>query len=263
MPTFRVVAYGCSHEPICHPGYFQWLLKTIEEVKPHYIYNLGDLYEGIAGSRHTKDPRHNWSLMDEHRAVAKHIKAINEVAPHASKYWLYGNHDDNLFGVHADRLPEDLRELANWQTHEFVAKELSGWRVKETYKHGARVYLGQLSFGHGCPVGGSSAKDEAYSYGVPYGLDVRSHTHRPEAVTQAKERQVLLPYSYCNVGTGADWEKMHYMDRQSKLLWGRGCLVAEVNCAGEGREVRASKNWDAEVLVHSYANEGRFNLRVG
>lgn len=251
MPIFRGVAFGCLHAPITHPGYFDWLIGQIEEFKPDYLFNLGDWYEGLAGSRHSRDPRHNWTIFTEHNAVKQQAEAFNLAAPNATKYWVYGNHDDNLFGIHADRVPEDLREVVQWNNHEGVRKALEGWRVRETYKHGERVYLGQISLGHGCPVTESAAKDEVYSFGVPYGLDIRSHTHRPEPVTQARERKVVLPYYYANTGTGADWDKMHYMDRQSKQLWGRGAVFFEVSCRGEGKEVKAQPNWEAETRVHS------------
>lgn len=257
MPTYRFAAFSCLHAPITHKGYFSWLLKQLEEFKPTHVVNLGDWYEGLAGTRHSRDERHSWSLWDEHVAVAMQARAINEVCPTAVKVWISGNHDDNAFGIHADRIPKDLREVAQWRNHQEVSQALKGWRIKETYKHGERYYLGQVSFGHGCPVTDASAKDEAYLYGVPYGLDIRGHTHRPEPVTQARERKVPMPYWHANAGTGADWDKMYYMDRQSKALWGRGLVIGEVTCSGEGKEVKAKRNWDAELLVHSWAHSSR------
>jgi len=257
MPSFRFLAFGCSHAPLTHAGYWEWLIRKIEWFKPDYVVNCGDWYEGLAGTRHAKDPRHDWDLFDEHRAVAEQATAINFAAPNATKVWISGNHDDNAFGIHADRIPSDLRRVSHWQSNEAVQSSLAGWIIKDRYRHGERYYLGQISFGHGCPVTDASAKDECYLYGVPYGLDIRSHTHRPEPVTQCRERKVILPYWYANTGTGADWDRMYYMDRQSKALWGRGCVIGEVSCRGEGREVRATKNWSAETLIHSWAHQNR------
>jgi len=256
MAKFKFAALSCLHAPITHKGYFEWVLKQLEEFKPDVFVNLGDWYEGLAGTRHARDPRHNWTLMDEHRHVEAQARAINEVIPNAHKVWLAGNHDDNAFGIHADRIPPDLREVACWRANAGVSEALSRWHVIDEYKHGTRWYLGSVSFGHGCPVTDASAKDEAYTYGVPYGLDIRGHTHRPERVTQCRERKALLPYWYANPGCGADWEKMHYMDRQSKVLWGRGMVVGECLANGlkEGRKAYAARNWDAEVIIHSWAH---------
>lgn len=262
MAIKRGVAFGCLHAPITHDGYFNWLIQSIEEFKPDYIVNLGDWYEGLAGSRHSRDERHDWDVMQEHRAVAGQASAFNAAAPNAKKVWLYGNHDDNFFGIHADRLPRDLRAAANWR-NSLAAAPLEDWIIRERYRHGERYYLGQLSFGHGVNLADAGPRDECYSYAVPNGLDVLAHTHRPVAVTQCRERKVILPYSHCNVGTGADWDRMYYMDRNSKALWGRAALFFEVNTKGEGREWRATKAWDAEIRAHSYANPVRSNLRVG
>jgi hypothetical protein len=254
MAMFRAVAFSCLHAPITHKGYFDWLIRQIEEFRPTHIYNLGDWLEGLAATRHVKDPRHNWDAQDELDALLEQHRAIRDAAPDAKLTWLWGNHDDNLLGVHGDRLDPALRRLIN---NSGALKEVRDSWLLKPYRHSTRAYLGQLSFGHGCSIGNASGKDEAYSYGVPYGLDVRGHTHRPEPVTQARERQALLPFHYCNVGTGADWSKMHYMDRNSMVMWGRGMLKAEVSCSGEGRQVQARKNWDAEVLVHSFASPER------
>jgi len=257
MANYKFCAFSCLHAPITHKGYFDWLIKQIEEHKPDVVVNLGDWYEGLAGSRHQRDPRHNWTLWDEHRAVAEQARAINDAAPSATRrVWLAGNHDDNTFGIHGDRIPPDLREVVQWRNNAEVKDALKGWITKE-YKHGARWYLGQVSFGHGCPVTDAAAKDEAYLYGVPFGLDIRGHTHRPEPITQARERKAILPYWYANPGTGAEWNRMFYMARQSTALWGRGCIIGEAKCAGEGREVKATRNWDAELLVHSWAHPHR------
>jgi 3',5'-cyclic AMP phosphodiesterase CpdA len=257
------MAYGCLHAPITHQGYFNWLIKQVEDFKPDVLVNLGDWYEGLAGSRHSRDPRHNWSLLDEHKAVAAQAEAINLAAPHALKVWLAGNHDDNAFGIHADRIPKDLRDVVQWRANERVNKALEGWKVYSDYHHGARFYAGQVSFGHGCPVTDASAKDEAYCYGVPFGLDIRAHTHRPEMVTQARERKVVLPYWYANTGTGADWDKMHYMDRQSKALWGRAMVYGELTCARDKfcKETYGGPNWVAETKVYNWANPRR-DLRL-
>lgn len=99
----RIVAFSCLHAPITHKGYFDWLIGQIEESKPHYIVNLGDWYEGKWAKRWAKHKDENWSVLDEHKAVAEQAKAINLAAPKATKIWLYGNHDDNSFNVHPDR----------------------------------------------------------------------------------------------------------------------------------------------------------------
>jgi hypothetical protein len=97
-------------------------------------------------------------------------------------------------------------------------------------------------------------------YGVPFGLHVSAHTHAPVAVTQGELSKYYLPYWVANVGTGMDWEQAGYMERASKHKWGRGLVRGTVSRASvtQYKSLYKSPQWEAELLVHSYASRNRF-----
>lgn len=250
----KFLAFSCQHQPTTHVGYQEWLLEQIRVHKPDVIVNLGDWYEGLAASRWPKHPTQVWTLFDEHRAVAKQAREINEVAPTAKRWWLYGNHDSNLFNE-PHRIPEDLKPAVQWRAMPEICKPLFEWDVLDVYSHRSKRRLGPVTFQHGTDLQQSAEKDNSYHYGTPFGLYVAGHTHRPLRVTQCRERKALLPYWYANVGCGMDFEKAaHYMNRASMNLWGRACIIGDCAGADQRRTAYASRQWDAEVLVHSMSN---------
>lgn len=255
MARKRFLAYSCPHEPIVNRGWFNWLIGKIEEHKPDYIVCLGDLYEGKAAKRWPAWSDEKWTLEDEHRAVVQHIEAVNSAGRDAIKYWLYGNHDENLFGNAPDRIHEDLKDAIQWRNHALVSVALSSWRVVAQYGHRVRLRLGPLTFQHGVDITSGLAREGqlAAYYGTPYGLYIRGHTHKPLPVSRVEWGQFPLPYWFANPGTGADWKRMHYMDRCSMARWGRGCIIGEASGIEQRRSAYGSKQWSAETLIHSMA----------
>lgn len=253
----RFAAFSCLHAPITDPKYFAWLIKQLEEFKPAHVVNLGDWYEGKAAKRWPSWSDEKWSLEDEHRAVYRQAQALNDACPDAQFYWLYGNHDDNLFGIQPDRIADDLKDSVQWDRRADLSEELALWKVVRKYNHREKLRLGPVTFQHGCAANVSAEKDSSYLYGTPYGLYIQGHTHRPVRVTRAEERQKFLPFWYANPGCGADWGRMHYMDRMSMAKWGRGLIVGEIpeSSIRESRTAYASKNWDAELRIHSMAHD--------
>lgn len=249
----KILGFSCLHAPITHGQYFNWLIGQIEEFKPDHIVNMGDWVEGIAMSRWPKNDRQRWTWYDELKALSEQAVAINVAAPSAKKYWLYGNHDDNCFGDHPDRIPADLREAVQWRNNKDAAVALKDWNVIDRYTDRTRLRLGPITFQHGTSANQSAEKDKAYLNGTPYGLYIQGHTHRPVELTQARERQVRLPYWYCNPGTGIDFDKAFYMERCSMALWGRGAVLIETPGVEHSRTAYASKQWDATVKIHSMA----------
>lgn len=253
----RVIAFSCLHAPITDQDYFNWLIRQIEEFKPDHLVNLGDWYEAKAAKRWARHKDETWSLEDEHLEVARQAKEFSSRVENCT--WIYGNHDDNLFGDQPDRIDPDLKACIHWRGYKSTAAALESWKVIEDYSNAARYRLGQVTFQHGTLTNQSSEKDASYTHGVPFGLYVCGHTHRPVEVTQARERQHYLPYWYANPGFGADDTKMHYMDRLSKSLWGRGCIMIEISARSitQGKVAYTSPQWSAELRVHSYCAENR------
>lgn len=264
------LAFGCIHAPITHEGYWDWLLKQVNDFQPDIIVNLGDWFEGKAAKRWPEHPSETWDLAHEFKQVARQAAEINEIAPNSARYWLFGNHCDNVFNE-PHRLHKDVQPLVrDWQAINpyGIADALKDWKVTAKYGHDIKLRLGPLTFQHGCQTGKgipqSHLKDQAYAYARPFGLHVSAHTHEPVPVTQCRERSCWLPYWYANVGTGADWDRMHYMDRLSKQAWGRGCVLGEVNpdTIKHRRAAFSSREWDAETRVHSYFAESRCTKKM-
>ena len=251
----KIVAFSCLHAPISCKGYFDWLIGQIEEFKPNYIVNLGDWYEGKWAKRWLKHKDESWSVLDEHRKVAEQARAINQAAPKSQKIWLYGNHDDNAFSVHPDRTADDIVPAVHWEENKDASKALEKWSVVKKYGHDVLKRLGPITFQHGVDLSSAGIKRETVYYSTPFGLRVSGHTHRPTDVTQLELSGAPLPYWHVNPGCGADWDKMHYVDRMNKQNWGRGVVLIETAGVEQSRSAYASKQWDAELRIHSRADE--------
>jgi predicted phosphodiesterase len=251
----KFVAVSCLHAPITSETYFNWLMRLLEEVKPDAFINLGDWYEGKAAKRWPSWSDENWDIEKEHLEVAKQANEINSRVS-GLKVFMWGNHDDNQFGDVPDRIHKDVKSAVHYRNNVNVAPALKDWKVIEEYKHETTFRLGQLTFQHGAAANNSAEKDCAYLYGVPYGLYVCGHTHRPLEVTRAQERKVRLPYWYANPGCGANFDRMHYMDRLSKALWGRGAIVGEVSdsSVSNSKAFYGSPQWSAELRIESWAH---------
>lgn len=255
----RILNFTDLHGVLVHPGYFNWLIKQIEDFKPDYLVDTGDRVEGKPGKQWAKYPDERWTALDELRTLSEQTRALNDAAPNAKKIWIHGNHDEMLFGSLPARIPEDLQSLTDWRNLRGT-EPLEQWTIHEKYTHRFKVQLGQITFQHGCDVSKSperAMKDAAYQYAVPYGLYVCGHGHKPVPVTQCEERAIALPYWIANAGTGADWDRMHYMDRCSNHKWGRGVVKIECTEASirDSKTAYTKPQWQAELVIHSTARD--------
>lgn len=164
-----------------------------------------------------------------------------------------GNHDDNI--AQPGRLPKAVRSSILARKESVLGEHTQDWHTVP-YGHDHYYRIGQITFQHGCQTNLNAERDQALLYGVPYGLHVSAHTHRPIPPTliQLPGKVPVYGTHICNVGTGADWEKMRYIQRSNHALWGRGVLIFQVN-AKQKRAWFGSKQWDADLLIHSMANE--------
>ena len=261
---YRWLAFGCTHAPITDEKAWLWIVKQIDDYQPDFIIHLGDFLEGKAASRWDKDPRHKWRLNDEFNAFGEQVNQINLVAPKSKKFLLYGNHDSNLLHEF-HRLDDDAKGLALERWERMQHEELKGWTLPcSCYGHDQYFRLGQITFQHGGNTGKAQTQShlfkQAVEYGVPFGLHVSAHTHAPVSPKQFQHLDIHLPYWVANVGTLADWDQMHYMNRASRSLWGRGLVRGTVSKGSVDQRCAAyaRPQWTAELLVHSYASRNRF-----
>lgn len=136
-----LVAIGDLHAPFHSSKYLDWVLNIIEREKPHYVVQIGDLYDFYSWSRYGR----NMSVMtpfDElalGQAVAadmwKDIKAPEKIQ-------LLGNHDDRPAKRLAERFPEmePFVDLRNPFTFPGVRTE---------FDSAQEVHVGNLILMHG------------------------------------------------------------------------------------------------------------------
>lgn len=252
----KVIAFGCTHHPVSDAENTEWRNRQIAEFQPDVVVHMGDWMDADAASRWPNE--HEWTLQDEYDAVAADARTINRLVPDAKKVWIMGNHDDNLESP--NRIPKKLRDVCSWRNYSPLLYELSSWKIipyghrlkYEDNKWLGGYRIGQVTFQHGAEAGSSADMDQAVLYGVENGLWVGSHTHRPLPVQQAIMRnKIPLRYWFCNVGCGADWDKMEYVRRSNIARWGHGLLKLHVNPA---RSAFSSRQWEGEVVIRKMAH---------
>lgn len=250
MAWSKILAFGCTHLPIHSEQFRQWRLEQIREYNPDYVVNLGDWIECKFGSRWPSD--HKFDARREFHALKADAEDIRNAASKAKLVWVHGNHCDNW--NQPGRLPEDLRTLVGEYQELLLPEVMSDW-IHVPYGHDQFYRIGQVTFQHGCQTNVNAERDQSLLFGVPYGLHVSAHTHRPVDITAVKVNQHhIFGMYYCNVGTGADWNQMHYMDRLNKENWGRAIVKIEANDQ-PGKHYYAKRNWEAEFIRHSVKSE--------
>ena len=186
----------------------------------------------------------------------------------AKKVFIWGNHDSNLLHENG-RMLEDIRAAVTKEWGALRDGILKDWKiVGNCYSHDSVFRLGQVTFQHGCVTGKSQnlshLHKQGVQYGVPHGLHVSAHTHSAVAVSQMQWLDQPMPYYVANTGTGADWEKMYYMNRASKALWSRGLVRGTVSESAVRNNDHhfASPQWTAETLFHSHASQHKHDVRL-
>lgn len=245
-------AISCTHAPLQDDTAVALACRELESFKPDVFIHVGDLFEADYPAKF--DNERGWELEDELKAANTLLKQFHSAVGDAKKVLLIGNHDDNILGN--GRIHPKIRSLANFLDPEkrLVPELLDHWEIGAKYVYNREVgtyRIGQATFCHGFEAGTSSDEYQAYQLGVPFGISVFGHTHRPVPVTQAmRTKTVSLPYWYTNVGTLSHLESMNYMDRKRRALWGQGIVLGEsMLWRYEASMLPNSKLWDAETKI--------------
>lgn len=253
VDTARICSISCSHSPFSSAVAQAQLMDLLDRegaTLTHFVH-CGDLLEAAAASVHSGE--HSHTLADEFRHASAYLEAIRTALPDTCRlYWIWGNHDDNVFKKDPRRIPADLREMieigrdSRWP-------EFSRWtQIPYCKSKRGTLQIGQVVFQHGFDAGATSDELEALQInnitgGHAYRLFVRGHTHRPIPPTQCmRTRRIPLPWWYANVGTMGplhpDWAS-----RVDTSMWGAAALLVETKMDRPNR--LCARNWQAE-LVH-------------
>jgi predicted phosphodiesterase len=245
--------FACLHVPLQDKDFIDWLIEEIKRRKPDVIIHGGDGHEADSASRWPSE--YDWTLSDEFREHNEILKRIRKANPGSRRVFLPGNHDDNILAL--NRIDWKLRDLCDYRDHE---PELKNWEqpAKYIYDRERGVFrIGQVTFAHGYESGVSADEYQAYQLGLPYGLFVSGHTHRPVPVTQAQRTKAIkLPFWYANAGCGRDMVNVPYMLRRRRFDWGQGIVVGEADSWRYDSALMPQKPlWEAETLIYKMYGE--------
>lgn len=247
----RWAAVPDLHCPVRDAASFAETLKRVREQGPEVLVVLGDLLEAGAASRFENEEE--WSLEDEFADATEALTLLEDAAgPGCELVLLEGNHDHNI--RREGRIEKRVRTLCDWR--KCIPQVKAGkWRVVEYLNcRDKGVYrLGQVTFKHGFSTTQTGEQAEAVLLGVPNGLTVGGHTHRPVPVTQVFLRpNVGVPYWYANAGTLGPL-KPEYAGRAATHLWGRAFVFG---VARIGRHWWSRPQWKADVTILQMASGG-------
>ena len=254
----RWLAFGCPHCPLEDPAAIDFVDEKIVEFRPDVLVHLGDGHEMDSASKWRNE--YTWGLATEFKAHIELLRGRRELArrvnPNARCIFLPGNHDANLLTV--DRIDKRYRGLLDYRYWE--GSELRHWEQPAEYLYDPDrgvFRLGQVTFAHGYECNQSSDETQGFTLGVPHGLFVSAHTHRPAEVTQAaKTRLIPLPYWYANAGTIREIvDTPIYMYRKRRHLWGQAVVMGDCYVPKDDEPLPQERQWDAETIVFRMFND--------
>lgn len=223
---YKVVSFSCTHFPLVDQAAADFALDVIRRERPTHIVHHGDLLEAKAASRFPSEDR--WTLKEEYLAANRFLADVRKAARRGVELvFLEGNHDKNIRD--RGRLSPEIRELCDYRESDHL-KELKRWQwFPYVYSSEGVFRLGQTSWAHGYESGVNGDEAQAIRLGIPNGLMVLGHTHRPTHLTRAKKGRLNLPFWHINCGTLRDMGSAHYMERNPRDLWGQGVVVVETD----------------------------------
>ena len=145
---------------------FWILLKVLEEVKPDYVIDNGDSFDGATVSRFAKSTfEHLPTLAEEYECVTHHLGMVKEASGKAKLLRNVGNHDLRFEGKLASNLPE-MEGMPGMTTHELFPD----------WSHNYAVVLnGHTYIKHNWKGGMYAAANNTKQSGVNF---ISAHSHR-------------------------------------------------------------------------------------
>jgi|TARA_E500000318_G_scaffold25044_1_gene25098 predicted phosphodiesterase len=143
MNTKRLLILSDTHFPYQMPGYFEWIKKLRDKIKPTQVIHIGDLVDFHAISQHLHSaelPNIKYEIKDAIRC----IKKLRKIFPAAMPI-IYGNHDiriqrlaeksaiPNSFLRHINDILE-IEKKWKWTWHDKLIVELPN-KTKVFFTH--------------------------------------------------------------------------------------------------------------------------------
>ena len=216
----RVVAVGCSHGHLAHPGIREQVLAFKDRYRPQVRFDLGDIVDTAA----FRAGAGNGTGADASEPVEPDFSQAEKwLRDYAPTHITWGNHDWRLMEwAHSPNAIVAHAAGALWGRLQNEAGRVKAKTCDYDYERNW-FSLGGHYWGHGFWFNESAVRDHAEYLGGPV---VMAHLHTPQIV-QGRTR--LFSPSYC-VGTLADINRMGYARRRrATSRWGHGVVWGEVS----------------------------------
>lgn len=180
MNTKRLLILSDTHFPYQMPGYFEWIKKLRDNIKPTQVIHIGDLVDFHAISQHLHSaelPNIKYEIKD----AIKCIKKLRKIFPAAMPI-IYGNHDiriqrlaeksaiPNSFLRHINDILE-IEKKWKWTWHDKLIVELPNkTKVFFTHHFKSNVLASAKELGMSLCVGHQHTKASIELFSHPLAL---------------------------------------------------------------------------------------------
>ena len=135
------------------------MLQILQDLKPDFIVNGGDSFDGASISRH---PKHGWhdgpSVAEELEINQECLGKIASLSPKSTKLWCWGNHDARMDSRLAQNVPE-FQGVKNFS----LVDHFPDWKFCMS-----TVFNGHFKITHKWKGGEHAAWNEVIRSGVSY-----------------------------------------------------------------------------------------------
>lgn len=194
--------------PDCHIPFHDkraWalMLQVAQDLKPYYLYTIGDFMDFYAVSDHSKDPNRALKLDEELKAGEAALDQLDALGA-THKIFHNGNHCDRMERYLRNKAPELFNLIS---VPDLLHLEERGWQ-HVPYKQYSK--LGKLHFTHDVGTAGRYAAYkalDAFQHSV-----ITGHTHRLSYIVEGNATGEEFKLS-AQFGWLGDAKEIDYMNR--------------------------------------------------
>lgn len=208
------------HIPYHDKRAWKLMLKVAKDIKPHYLFTIGDFMDFYAVSDHSKDPTRALKLDEEIKAGEAALDELDALGA-KEKVFIGGNHCDRLERYLRNKAPELFHFVSVPDLLHLITR---GWHYVP-YKHD--IEFGKLHLTHDVGVAGRYAvykSLDAYQHSV-----ITGHTHRLAYVVEGNATGKEFKLS-AQFGWLGDAKEVDYMHRAKvNKDWALGFGIGYIN----------------------------------